>query len=180
MNRFIQVAMALMLTVTLSGVTHAENSLYAFSVGILDHDTDYLWSDIRREHGVDLNLEAIFSPSVDFSGGKIRPALGASLNSNGETSKIYLDARWDSEYSKGWFWGIGLGLAGHDGKLSRKDKDRKALGSRVLFHVPLEAGYRIGEQAYLSIYFDHISNAGLKDENQGMDTLGIRYRHLFH
>lgn len=34
--------------------------------GVLHHDTGDLWSGFRRESGVDLNLEGIFSPHIKF------------------------------------------------------------------------------------------------------------------
>ena len=65
---------------------------------------------MTEQDAVDLNLEAIFSPSLNFLGGRIRPALGATVNFNGDTSKVYLDARWQRDFAERWFAGIGLGF----------------------------------------------------------------------
>jgi lipid A 3-O-deacylase len=57
--------------------------------------------------------------------------------------------------------------------------DRKALGSRVLFHIPLEVGYRFDDHNSLSAYFEHMSKAYTVSPNEGMDRLGIRYGYRF-
>ena len=57
--------------------------------------------------------------------------------------------------------------------------DQKALGSRVLFHIPIEIGYRLSAKTSLSVYFDHVSNAYLAHANEGMDTLGGRLGYRF-
>ena len=126
-----------------------------------------------------INLEAIFSPHIQVLGGTIRPALGGSINTVGDTSKLYAGMRWQYEHSSGLFAGIGLGGAIHDGKLHLHQSDRKALGSRVLFHIPVELGYRFTAKASLSVFFDHVSNANLADANEGMDTLGGRLGYRF-
>ena len=153
--------------------------LHEVKFGVLHHDTGSLWSGFRRESGVDLNLEAIFSPHTKFLGGIIRPAFGGSVNTDGDTSKLYSGLRWQYEHASGIFLGIGLGGAIHDGKLHLQHNDRKALGSRVLFHIPIEIGYRLSAKNSLSVYFDHVSNAYLADVNEGMDTLGGRFGYRF-
>lgn len=153
--------------------------LHEIKFGVLHHDTGGLWSNFRRESGADLNLEAIFSPHIQFLGGTIRPALGGSANTVGDTSKLYAGMRWQYEHSSGLFLGIGLGGAIHDGKLHLHHSDRKALGSRVLFHIPVEIGYRFNAKGSLSIFFDHVSNAYLATANEGMDTLGGRLGYRF-
>lgn len=151
-------------------------------IGLLNHDVDGLWSGFNRESGADVNVELVIGRGVDLFGGKIRPALGASVNTTGDTSKAYLDLRWDRDFDSGVFdgvfIGIGVGAAVHDGELGRA-RGRKALGSRVLFHIPFEVGFRPYENVAVSLYFDHVSNAYLADENEGMDTLGVRLGYRF-
>lgn len=154
--------------------------LHEVKVGVLHHDTPDLWSGFRRESGVDINLEAIFAPKLDILGGAIRPAIGGSVNTAGDTSKFYAGIRWQYELEMGLFFGIGVGGAVHNGELELTRRDRKALGKRLLFHIPIEVGYRFdGGPHALSVYFDHISNAYTADENEGMDTLGLRYGYRF-
>ncbi|CAA6604016.1 Lipid A 3-O-deacylase-related protein [Rhodospirillaceae bacterium LM-1] len=179
MRRFI---LTLMLVLVASLPTRAEglgDLVYEVKGGLLYHDMDNLWSGFRRESGVDLNAELVFTPSLPVLGGAIRPALGGSLNSSGDTSKAYLDAVWSYETNIGLYFGLGLGAAVHNGDLELRSRDHKALGSRVLFHIPAEIGYRFDGHNGISLYFDHVSNGFLASPNEGMDTLGVRYGYKF-
>jgi hypothetical protein len=55
----------------------------------------------------------------------------------------------------------------------------KALGSRVLFHIPVEIGLRFDDHNSLSVYFEHTSNGYTQDFNEGLDRLGVRYGYRF-
>jgi lipid A 3-O-deacylase len=158
----------------------ADGFVQELKIGVLDHDVPNLWSGFRAEpDSADINIEAIFSPSVAFLGGTISPALGGSISTIGATSDVYLDARWQMEMGCGIFLGLGIGGAVHNGQLQLEDWDRKALGSRVLFHIPLEIGYRLDDHNSLSAYFEHMSNAYTVSPNEGLDRLGIRYGYRF-
>ncbi len=123
------------------GMVLAGELVDELKIGVLWHDVPGLWSGFQAEpNSADINIEALPSPSVAFLGGTIRPALGASISTIGATSDIYIDARWQYETPSGVFFGLGLGAAVHDGQLQLDDWDRKALGSRVLFHIPAEVG----------------------------------------
>jgi hypothetical protein len=149
-------------------------------VGAVVHDVPGGWSGFHVEqNALDLNLEAIFSPSLAFLGGRIRPALGATVNFNGDTSKVYLDARWQRDFANRWFLGVGLGVAVHDGAIDNGDPHAKQLGARVLFHPSFELGYRLDMRNSISLYYDHISNGSTADPNEGFDTLGVRYGYRF-
>lgn len=128
---------------------------------------------------VDLNAELTFAPSVRFLGGVVRPAIGGTWNTEGDTSKAYFDARWRYETGSGLYFGVGLGAAVHDGHTGVDALDRKALGSRVLFHIPFEIGYYIDRHNSVSIYFEHISNGYTQRYNEGLDSLGVRYGYRF-
>jgi lipid A 3-O-deacylase len=146
--------------------------------GVLAHNATDLFDDPRGEDGLDGNLEILFAPAGSFLGGAVRPALGATVSVAGHTSLAYADLRYERETASGIFFALGLGAAVHDGPLDDRP-DRKALGSRVLFHVPLELGWRWDRHQSVSLYFEHVSNAGLADENEGMDNIGMRYGYRF-
>jgi hypothetical protein len=112
-------------------------------------------------------------------GGTIRPTVGAIVNTEGHTSRAYLDARWEHQTPSGIFFGLGLGGAVHDGLLDPTNPDKKALGSRMLFHVPIEIGLRLDDRRSISVYFEHMSNAFLADSNEGLDSIGMRYGYKF-
>ncbi len=161
-------------------VTEAASLIDELKLGVLWHDVPGLWSGFQAEqNSADINVEALLSPSLAFLGGTIRPAIGGSISTVGATSDAYIDARWQYETPSGIFFGLGLGAAIHNGQLKLEDWDRKALGSRVLFHIPAEVGYRFDDHNSLSVYFEHMSNAYTVSPNEGMDRLGIRYGYRF-
>lgn len=162
------------------GAALAQGLIYELKAGVLAHDVDHLWSGFNLErNAADLNLEITLSPSLPVLWGAIRPAIGGTINTRGDTSNAYIDARWEIEAPSGVFFALGLGAAIHNGHLDVDAEDRKALGSRVLFHIPLELGYRFDAHNSLSIYFEHMSNANIARNNEGMDFLGLRYGYRF-
>lgn len=176
-----RLAAALIASAASLGTAEAQQTPFIreLRVGVLAHDVPGIWSGFQLERGTDANIEFILSPSVEFLGGSLRPAIGASSNVSGGTSKAYLDARWMIESRSGWFLGLGIGAALHDGLLDPTEIDRKALGRRVLFHFPLEVGVRLAGHHSVSLYFDHISNGYTTTYNEGLDTLGVRYGYKF-
>jgi lipid A 3-O-deacylase len=173
-------ALALLASLAVSGGAAAQSAPPALEIraGVLAHDVPGLWAGFNREDGVDINAELLFGRGLPVLGGTIRPALGASVNTEGNTSRLYLDARWEIEFQRAFF-GLGLGAAVHDGLLDPTDPDRKALGSRVLFHIPLELGLRLDAHNSVSVYFEHTSNGNLARYNEGLDAIGVRYGYRF-
>ena len=74
---------------------------------------------------MDANVEILFTPWARTFGGYLRPAIGATVNFNGDTSKVYADVRWEIEAPSGVFFAIGLGAAIHDGHLSADSPDAR-------------------------------------------------------
>lgn len=149
-------------------------------LGVLYHDAPDLWSGFRLEpQSADINLEVLLAPHLHMLGGALRPALGMTLNTRGGTSKAYAGARWEIEGPAGLFLALGLGAAVHDGEVRPVDPFAKALGSRILFHIPAEVGWRWDGRNSLSLYFEHVSNGYTQDFNEGLDSVGIRYGYRF-
>lgn len=163
----------------------ADDILHHVSVGYLAHDVSGLWSGFRIERAATAaNIDLVFAPHFDLFGGSIRPALGGTIANGDGTSFGYADARYEIAGPFGTFFGLGLGLAIHDGALAPQtpsDGHRlKALGSRALFHVPIEIGVTFAERLRVSAYFEHVSNGWLgTDINEGMDNLGMRIGYKF-
>ena len=152
--------------------------LYGIRAGILAHDVA-VWSRSSLEGGVDYNVEFIFgSPNYPLFSGILRSNLGFSLNSRGDTSKLYSGLLWEYIWESGIFLDLGLGVAIHDGESDHSD-DKKGLGSRLLFRVPIEIGLSFTKHHGLSMMFDHVSNAYLAEPNEGLDTIGLRYTYRF-
>ncbi len=159
-------------------VPHNHKWLYGIRVGILAHDVA-VWSRSSLEGGVDFNSEFIFEfTHYTLFSGILRSNLGFSLNSQGDTSKLYSGLLWEYIWDSGIFIDLGLGLAVHNGELDNS-ADKKELGSRILFRVPIEIGLLFTEHHGLSLMFDHVSNAYLAEPNEGLDTIGFRYTYLF-
>ncbi len=168
---------ALMALGVASGGASAEDMLYALKIGALAHDVPDLWSGFQVEkNAVDINIEAQFNAAWALPWGAIRPVIGGSINTRGQTSDGYIDARWQGDCPSGLFFGIGLGAAIHDGEIGGggSDPDRKWLGSRVLFHIPMEVGYHLDEHNDISVYFEHMSNDDTQKDKEGMDSCGGR------
>ncbi|MBV9523377.1 MAG: acyloxyacyl hydrolase [Alphaproteobacteria bacterium] len=161
--------------------------LHHASLGYLAHDVPGLWSGSRVERAVTAeNVDLVFAPHLDLLGGAIRPAVGGTVVNGAGTSYGYADVRYEIEGPFHTFFGIGLGFAVHDGMLTRDHPlfagthDDKALGTRVLFHVPLEIGVTFAERLRLSAYFEHVSNGWLGTSvNEGMDNIGGRIGWIF-
>ncbi|NBC33042.1 MAG: acyloxyacyl hydrolase [Alphaproteobacteria bacterium] len=148
--------------------------------GVLAHDRGAFSSN--TEDGVDINLEIQFAEPEWQAWDYIfspRPIIGGNINTVGDTSRGYAGLYWDY-YPIDWlFVGGAVGGTIHDGELEESEPDRRALGSRVLFHLAVEVGVRFGETHGLSLYADHASNAGLVDDNESIEAAGIRYTFFF-
>jgi len=158
----------------------AQGLLYSLTTGLLAHDIDGLWSGSRKEGGVDVSIEATLNiPARALLAGIVRVNTGLTLNDRGDTSTVYAGLLWEREIGSELFLTIGVGLAAHDGALEAGDNSKKALGSSLLFRVPLELGYTAYDRHRFSVAFAHISNAYLASPNEGLDTVGLRYTYLF-
>jgi lipid A 3-O-deacylase len=160
--------------------------IHELKLGLLGHDQSFLISHSRREKhlGLDFSADITFTPylSVPYFGGKIRPALGATFSPIG-TNLGYIDARYEIEgpfrLPSNLFFMLGLGAAIHNGNQQFEAEDRKAFGTRVLFHIPAEMGWRFDHHHSVALYFEHVSNANLGTPNEGMDNMGVRYGYRF-
>ena len=148
--------------------------------GVLAHDRGAFSSN--TEDGIDINLEIQFTEPDWAVWDYIlspRPILGGNINTVSDTSRGYAGLYWDY-YPLDWlFVGGAFGATVHDGELDESEPERRALGSRVLFHLALEVGVRFAEHHGLSLYADHASNAGLIDDNESIEAAGVHYTFFF-
>lgn len=122
-----------------------------------------------------------------------RPLIGGSVNGEGKTHTVYGGLSWAHQFRNGQFFNLSLGGTYHTGNLEQATRQCSAgegcvlpgnrayvntreptLGSAVLFREALDLGYRIGPHG-LSLFMSHISNAGLDNDNDGMNFVGMRY-----
>lgn len=163
--------------------------------------------DNNEANTFDLNLEIIFRKVAfaDFENRYLRflfspnPVLGGTINSDNETHTVYLALNWQHRFENDIFIGGSFGFTYHTGNLDQAEEDCPAgttcslpgnrrfvdtgdvtLGSRILFRESVEFGYWFAQRHGVSIYFAHMSNASLFDEdNDGMNFVGLRYRYSF-
>lgn len=168
-------------------------------VGLLLHDVG---AGHDKSDTLSLNLEFLFSslhywdfesPFVDYLLNPV-PMVGGNINTDGGVNTGYLALAWPYEFEFGLFVIPGFGMGFHDGRLERDvvqcppttfcslpgnralvNTNEPILGSRVLFRESLEIGYRFADIHSVSIFGSHLSNAGLADDNDGLDFVGIRY-----
>lgn len=146
------------------------------SVGAHGHDVGVFGR--KKEEGKDINAEIRFQP---FNWRPWRwifsptPHLGIHVNTEGNTSQLYFGGTWSYDILWGVYVAGSLGFSVHDGETDSGDPKQKDLGLPVLFRESLELGYRVTDHHALSIILDHISNASLNENNEGLDTFGIRY-----
>ena len=153
--------------------------LAGFSGGILAHGVT-AWSQAGfEERGVTFNGEVDFVPIFEALRGSIHPEIGADFTTADGTSYVYADLKYEIMGPGNSFFGIGLGGAVHDGYLNATSYYHNALGSRVLFHIPLEAGIAFADHYRLSVYFEHVSNGYLTSPNEGLDNAGLRFGYRF-
>lgn len=155
-----------------------ENLIHEVRGGLLLHGVE-VWGTARDDDGAAVNGEIAFGSNRMLLDGRIRPVVGASIAGGERISYGYADLRWEySAQSVPLFFGIGIGAAIHDGERDGRAGETD-LGSRVLFHIPLEVGYQFTPANRISLYFEHVSNAWLADPNPGMDNIGVRLAHRF-
>ena len=169
----------------MAGAARAEGPVDELKFGVLAHDIGI--GGHHKEPGADINGEVLFtSPSFLSIIWAPRPHLGTDINTDGKTSQLYVGLTWrllnfeqvftssDAIYLNG-----SLGGAIHDGHLHGGGSNDKQLGSRVLFRESLEVGYQFVKRQSVSLFADHISDAGLTSQNQGITNLGVRYGYGF-
>jgi hypothetical protein len=149
-----------------------------FRAGWLYHDAG-LFSN-KKEKGSDGNAELLFtSPDALSAIWSPRPHFGTSINTAGETSQVYGGLTWTYSFTDRAFADFSFGPSLNNGDLDKRDPERKALGSHILFRESLSAGWRLDEIKSLSVMLDHVSNGGLARYNAGMETVGLRYGYRF-
>ncbi|MEG3618166.1 acyloxyacyl hydrolase [Magnetovibrio sp. PR-2] len=136
----------------------------------------------RYEGGVNVNPEVIFtSPDWLEWAYSPRPRVGVSINTSGDTNSAYTSLGWDTAWDNGIYLDGFFGLAVHDGELTDGNPQGKIeFGSRVLFHLGGDIGWRWDEHNGIALVWEHMSNGSmLASKNQGIDSLGLRYSYRF-
>lgn len=136
-----------------------------------------------KEDGVAINGEVVFSSPRFLSVlAAPRPVVGATLAPHdGATDQIYAGLEWKVDISR-WFVAAGVGGTVHNGETDRYDPVADAarvdetvfFGCAALFRLAGDVGYRVTDRLSASFHWNHISNAGLCSDNEGLDQMGLR------
>lgn len=144
---------------------------------------------VEKEQGAAINVEAVFkSPRFLSVLLAPRPVIGATVAFDSDaTSQIYAGLDWRFDLTDKFFVTAGGGGAIHNGETDAFDpvadqnriNNTVFLGCRALFRMSADIGYQLTERVSASLYYAHISNAGLCDNNEGLDQLGVRFGWTF-
>jgi lipid A 3-O-deacylase len=176
----IAAALALLTGIGTSAAVAGDGVFDEVKLGVQAHDVGI--GGHHKENGYDINGELLFvSPDFLKWAYAPRPHIGVSGNTDGNTDQVYAGLTWTVYGKQGifssdnnFFVNLGLGGSLNDGAIFKTDGSRKDLGSHVLFREGLDVGYWIMEKTNVSLYLDHISDAGLTTHNDGLTNLGVR------
>lgn len=177
--------------ISLAGLMMASSPAQAGSVeevraGLSAQSVGFISPDV--EDGVAFSGEVLFkAPDILSAIWNPKPHIGFSLATAGNgTSYIYSGLTWRKSFlSEKFFVDVGVGGAIHDGRISFNPAidlprtDGSFLGCPVLFRLHAAPGIRLNERWSASLQWEHLSNAGLCDENEGLDNIGFRLSYRF-
>jgi lipid A 3-O-deacylase len=108
-----------------------------------------------------------------------RPHIGGSVNFGGDTSFAYAGLTWTIDITPQVFIEGSFGGAIHNGKTGFVPDGRVALGCSPLFRESGSIGVRLSANWSLIATVEHLSNAGLCDQNRGLTNIGARVGYSF-
>lgn len=148
-------------------------------VGVFAHGVD----DQPEQGSVDVNLEFLSSkiPFGDPSSWYVpRLHAGTTINTDGDTSHVYAGFTWDFHLLDRVFFEASFGGGVHNGETEAPyPEGTTALGCPVLFRESASLGYHLTESWSVMGTIEHLSNAGLCDENRGITNAGVRLGYRF-
>lgn len=153
-------------------------------IGLHAHDVSNIlfplpW-DYKLDQIEDVSFDVLFkSPDIDAFRwiGSPRPDLGVTINMDGQDSLLHLGLTWQLPifetplYLEGAFGG-----AVHNGYLNGSpDPTRYAnFGCRVNFYERYGIGAHVNENITATLTYEHTSNNGWCERNQGLSNVGLR------
>jgi lipid A 3-O-deacylase len=159
--------------------------------GVLAHDVQFAGG---REGGADINAELLLATPFsrgwagDLPDWLVRPRLhlGGDLSTAGATNQIYAGFTWTLPLSAGVFSAsdaltldLDFGGGFNDGHVNPTTRERKALGSNVLFRLAAELGWHATPRLGVYLLVEHVSNANLSYYNESLNDVGLRVGYRF-
>lgn len=172
-------------------ISEIKGGLLTQSSSILDADNPGEFWRQKDETGGSVNGEILFNgPSFLHHIYTPRLNVGLNISTTGQTDYAYTGLQWDRDLTDHIFAAGFFGFMVHDGVVSRSPSDpryntTRMLGSRVLFRLGPEIGYKFDEHNSLMITYAHSSNGWILNgfdvdgHNEGLDQIGLRYGHKF-
>ena len=146
------------LCLSFSSLAYAEqSSAIAISIGQFD-----AFDDAFSQVGIEYRAAPLKSMY------DLIPTVGVATNSD-DSYWVYGGIRYDYYYNRNWV------LIPHFAAALYEDNGGKDLGSTFQFRSGLEVAYKLSENSYLGVGYNHLSNAGLGDHNPSTDSLVISY-----
>ncbi|KAA2235468.1 acyloxyacyl hydrolase [Salinarimonas soli] len=109
-----------------------------------------------------------------------RPHIGASLNLGDATSFAFAGLTWTVDVTERVFVEASFGGAIHNGETGRViPADRSALGCSPLFRESASIGFRLSQNWNVMATVEHLSNAGICNQNRGLTNIGARFGYSF-
>lgn len=137
----------------------------------------YKGSSQRNETGSSFDLEFAGKPITKF---KLSPLIGVSVNTGKSTHYGFVGLQFRKDFSSKFYFDISLGGAVTFNKpITKTNKKRRALGSRLLFRESIALGMYINDSSSIALYADHISNANIVPPNHGATYVGARLAYHF-
>jgi hypothetical protein len=153
-------------------------------IGIQAHDVSYAALPFKLPYDLsqieDLSFDILFtSPDLDAFRwiGAPRPDLGVTINLDGQDSLAHLGLTWHLPVFDTPFYVEGtFGGAIHNGYLTNSpDPERRAnFGCRVNFYERYGVGANLSDTMTATLTYEHTSNNGWCDANQGLSNFGVR------
>jgi hypothetical protein len=127
-----------------------------------------------------INGEILFSqPARRYSNSfwdvflRPRPHIGFSVTPQDDgVNQLYAGLTWEYRLTNWAFLESSFGGAVHDG--STAGNDTNSYGCTLNFRESASVGFDLSERWRLLVTVDHMSNAGLCDQNQGLTNAGVR------
>jgi lipid A 3-O-deacylase len=149
-------------------------------LGVFEHD-----AESPERGGVDLSAEVLFdkpwtSKDPLWNALLPRPDIGGTANFAGKTSEAYAGVAWDYDvtdriFAEGAFGGSVNNA--YAGKVI--PPGHNAMGCNESFRESASLGYRLTPNWSVLATIEHMSNAGLCDENRGLTNAGARIGYAF-
>lgn len=152
-------------------------------IGLNAHDVHhaalpFLVNEWRVDRIEDVSFDVLFtSPSLDafYWIGSPRPEIGATINMAGADSLAHLSLTWQLPvFDTPLYLEASLGGAIHNGELTGAAPGRKNFGCRVNFYERWGVGMNLSDNATATLTYEHTSNNGWCDANDGLSNVGLR------